>query len=51
MSAASRSSTGHYFISVSDLAATTVRLVPGAASWATYGTGYGRPSAPTSAGT
>lgn len=43
---AARSSTGHYFVSVSDLAVTTVRLVPGAASWATYGTGYGRPSAP-----
>lgn len=43
---AARSSTGHYFVRVIDAAGTTVRLVPGAAAWQTYGTGYGSPSAP-----
>lgn len=50
-SGAARSSTGHYFARAIDLAGTTVRLVPGAARWEVYGTGYGTPSAPQHDGT
>lgn len=41
-----RSSTGHYFVRAIDGGNTTVRLVPGAARWEVYGSGYGTPSAP-----
>lgn len=47
---AARSSSGHIFVSVTDLASTTVRLVPGASRWEVYGTGYRAPSAPQSDG-
>lgn len=45
-SGAARSSTGHYFVRVSDAAGTTVRLAPGAVAWQTYGTSFGTPLAP-----
>jgi hypothetical protein len=45
-SGAARSTTGDYFVRVSDLAGTTVRLLRGANRWEVYGTTYGTPTAP-----